>query len=70
MSLQPEGCLLDGVYYQSCQLYSRHWIIKSKDDVVADVNGEGVIGKVNVLQPGCFHLIPMLVFGSNFSCTI
>lgn len=51
MSLQPEGCLLDGMYYKSCQLYSRHWIIKSKDVVVADVNGEGVIGKYPLLLP-------------------
>lgn len=42
----PEACMLGGVYYSSCQLYSRHWIIRWRDRVVSDVNGEGVIGKV------------------------
>lgn len=46
ISLLPEGCLLDGTYYSSCQLCSRHWIIRSRDIIVSDVGGEAVIGKV------------------------
>jgi uncharacterized protein affecting Mg2+/Co2+ transport len=42
----PEACMLGGVYYPSCQLQSRHWIIRCGDTVVSDVRGEGVIGKV------------------------
>lgn len=49
MSLLPEGCMLDGSYYSSCQLYSRHWIIRSKDVIVSNVQGEAVIGKVYFL---------------------
>ncbi|WOL04131.1 hypothetical protein Cni_G12852 [Canna indica] len=52
MSLLPDGCMLDGVYYSSCQLYSRHWLIRSKDVVVSDVSGEAVIGKYPLLFPG------------------
>uniref|UniRef100_A0A0E0F4K4 ApaG domain-containing protein n=1 Tax=Oryza meridionalis TaxID=40149 RepID=A0A0E0F4K4_9ORYZ len=48
----PEACMLGGVYYSSCQLYSRHWIIRWRDRVVSDVNGEGVIGKYPLLTPG------------------
>uniref|UniRef100_A0A0E0MEJ5 ApaG domain-containing protein n=1 Tax=Oryza punctata TaxID=4537 RepID=A0A0E0MEJ5_ORYPU len=48
----PEACMLGGVYYPSCQLYSRHWIIRWRDRVVSDVNGEGVIGKYPLLTPG------------------
>ena len=46
MSLLPEGCMLDGVHFPSCQLQSRHWMIRCKDIVVPDVHGEAVIGKV------------------------
>jgi hypothetical protein len=42
----PEACMLGGVYYSSCQLNSRHWIIRSRDRVDSDVRGEGVIGQV------------------------
>ena len=38
--------MLGGVYYSSCQLNSRHWTIRSRDRVVSDVRGEGVIGQV------------------------
>lgn len=48
----PEACMLGGVYYSSCQLSSRHWTIRSRDRIVSDVNGEGVIGKYPVLSPG------------------
>ncbi|XP_073013427.1 F-box protein SKIP16 [Typha latifolia] len=51
MSLLPEGCILDGMYFSSCQLYSRHWIIRSRDTVVSDVQGEAVIGKFPLLFP-------------------
>ncbi|GJN28124.1 hypothetical protein PR202_gb16209 [Eleusine coracana subsp. coracana] len=48
----PEACMLDGVYYSSCQLHRRHWIIRSRDTVVSEVHGEGVIGAHPVLSPG------------------
>ncbi|MQM09397.1 hypothetical protein Taro_042265 [Colocasia esculenta] len=51
MSLLPEGCILDGIHYDSCQLYSRHWIIRSNDAVVSDLRGEAVIGKFPLLVP-------------------
>ncbi|PKA66708.1 F-box protein SKIP16 [Apostasia shenzhenica] len=51
MSLSPDGCILNGIYYSSCQLSSRHWIIKSKDYVIDDVSGDGVIGKYPLLKP-------------------
>lgn len=52
MSLLPDGCMLDGMYHSSCQLRARHWIIKSRDEVVSNVNGEAVIGKYPLLFPG------------------
>ncbi|XP_010906050.2 F-box protein SKIP16 [Elaeis guineensis] len=51
MSLLPEGCMLDGVHFPSCQLQSRHWMIRCKDIVVPDVHGEAVIGKFPLLFP-------------------
>ncbi|KAF8645555.1 hypothetical protein HU200_066147 [Digitaria exilis] len=48
----PEAIMLGGVYYSSCQLHSRHWTIRSRDIVVSDVSGEGVIGQYPVLSPG------------------
>ncbi|PWA55499.1 hypothetical protein CTI12_AA424660 [Artemisia annua] len=47
LSLKPEGCVVDGVSYDSCQLYWRKWLIKSNDTVVGRTNGEAVIGLVN-----------------------
>lgn len=49
MSLLPEGCVIRGIPFGSCQLQWRHWIIRANDRVVSDVNGEAVIGKVNVI---------------------
>jgi F-box protein 3 len=46
MSLQPQGCVINGMSHSSCQLYWRHWIIRANDAVVSDVNGEAVIGMV------------------------
>lgn len=46
MSLLPEGCSINGMTFDSCQLLSRHWVIRAYDVVVANVNGEAVIGKV------------------------
>ncbi|KAK1410763.1 hypothetical protein QVD17_37302 [Tagetes erecta] len=52
MSLKPEGCFVHGMCFDSCQLYWRHWIIKSNGYVVGDINGEGVIGLHPLLHPG------------------
>ncbi|TVU03654.1 hypothetical protein EJB05_50006 [Eragrostis curvula] len=48
----PEACMVDGIYYSSCQLHSRHWTIRSRDSIVSDIHGEGVIGEYPVLSPG------------------
>ncbi|XP_059432911.1 F-box protein SKIP16-like [Corylus avellana] len=50
ISLQPEGCIIDGIPFGSCQLYLRHWIIRAYDRIVSKVNDEAVIGKVNFVQ--------------------
>ncbi|XP_019055583.1 PREDICTED: F-box protein SKIP16 isoform X2 [Nelumbo nucifera] len=51
MSLLPEGCVVNGMSFSSCQLYWRHWIIRANDIVVSDVNAEAVIGKYPLLYP-------------------
>ncbi|XP_043705896.1 F-box protein SKIP16 isoform X2 [Telopea speciosissima] len=51
MRLLPEGCIINGASFGSCQLYWRHWIIRSNDTVMSDVNGEAVIGKYPLLYP-------------------
>ncbi|KAF5767324.1 putative ApaG domain-containing protein [Helianthus annuus] len=33
MLLKPEGFFVHGMSFDSCQLYRRHWIIKSNDNV-------------------------------------
>lgn len=47
MSLSPEGCTINGMNFSSCQLHSRHWIIRMNDTVVDRVDGEAVIGQVS-----------------------
>lgn len=52
MSLLPEGCIVHGMTYNSCQLYWRHWIIRENEVVKHNVDGEAVIGKYPLLVPG------------------
>ncbi|KAF2322056.1 hypothetical protein GH714_006091 [Hevea brasiliensis] len=52
MSLLPEGCFINGMYFGSCQLQRRHWIIYANGNIVSDVSGEAVIGKYPLLLPG------------------
>ncbi|XVE84491.1 hypothetical protein DITRI_Ditri17bG0017700 [Diplodiscus trichospermus] len=52
LSLLPEGCIINGMTFSSCQLNWRHWIIRANEDIVSDVNGEAVIGKFPLLHPG------------------
>ncbi|XP_024996046.1 F-box protein SKIP16 isoform X1 [Cynara cardunculus var. scolymus] len=52
MCLKPEGCVINGMSFDSCQLYWRHWIIKANENVVEDINGEAVIGQFPLLRPG------------------
>ncbi|KAM7465275.1 hypothetical protein LguiB_012837 [Lonicera macranthoides] len=52
MSLLPEGCIVNGMPFGTCQLYWRRWLIRANDDVLSDVNGEAVIGKFPLLRPG------------------
>jgi len=46
MSLPPEGCIINGMRFSSCQLHLRHWVISADDTVASNVNAEAVIGKV------------------------
>ncbi|KAJ6866050.1 F-box protein SKIP16-like isoform X2 [Populus alba x Populus x berolinensis] len=52
MSLPPEGCIINGMRFSSCQLHLRHWVIRADDTVVSNVNSEAVIGKFPLLLPG------------------
>lgn len=52
MSLLPEGCIINGMNFSSCQLHSRHWIISISDNIVDSVSGEAVIGKYPLLHQG------------------
>ncbi|XP_075487671.1 F-box protein SKIP16-like isoform X1 [Primulina tabacum] len=52
LSLSPDGCIINGMTFSSCQLYWRSWIIRDNDLVVANPNGEAVIGKYPLLRPG------------------
>ncbi|KAL3635042.1 F-box protein skip16 [Castilleja foliolosa] len=52
MSLSPDGCIINGQMFSSCQLHWRHWIIRANDVIVSDINGEAVIGKFPLLRPG------------------
>lgn len=47
MSLLPEGCVINGMTFDSCQLHRRHWLIRDNDVVVSDFSGEAVIGMVS-----------------------
>ncbi|RVW88581.1 F-box protein SKIP16 [Vitis vinifera] len=46
MRLLPEGCIVNGTSFGSCQLNWRHWIIRANDHVVSEVNAEAVIGRI------------------------
>ncbi|CAL0329191.1 unnamed protein product [Lupinus luteus] len=52
MSLEPQGCVINGMPFSSCQLHWRHWVIRANESVVSDVNGEAVIGMYPLLCPG------------------
>ena len=60
MSLQREGCVINEIPFSSCQLKWRHWIIRAKDRVESDFNGEAVIGKVEI------YLIIFFLLNSHF----
>ncbi|CAJ1933348.1 unnamed protein product [Sphenostylis stenocarpa] len=57
MSLEPQGCLIGGMSFSSCQLHWRHWIIRANDVVVSNVNGEAVIGQYPLLRPGAQEFV-------------
>ncbi|GLU04902.1 hypothetical protein SLE2022_220300 [Rubroshorea leprosula] len=52
MSLLPDGCIINGRTFNSCQLYRRHWLIHSNDAIAFDGGGEAVIGEYPPLCPG------------------
>lgn len=62
MSLKPEGCVVHGMSFDSCQLYWRRWITKSNDRVVGDINGEAVIGQVSFLLIFMLSLLFMIIY--------
>ena len=37
------------------QLVGRHWVIEDGDGITAEVRGEGVVGEMPVIVPGCSH---------------
>ncbi|XP_068646078.1 F-box protein SKIP16 isoform X2 [Aristolochia californica] len=51
MRLLSEGCVLDGIHSNSCQLFWRHWIIRANENIVSDVSDEAVIGMYPLLHP-------------------
>ncbi|KAK7341568.1 hypothetical protein VNO80_24502 [Phaseolus coccineus] len=57
LSLEPQGCLINGMSFNSCQLHWRHWIIRANDDVVSNFNGEAVIGQYPLLHPGAQEFV-------------
>ncbi|KAK1386356.1 F-box protein SKIP16 [Heracleum sosnowskyi] len=52
MSLKPEGCIINGMRFDSCQLYREHRIIRENDNVVSETIEETVVGKNPILHPG------------------
>ncbi|GKV29139.1 hypothetical protein SLEP1_g38099 [Rubroshorea leprosula] len=48
MSLLPDGCIINGMTFNSCQLKLRHWQIRSNDAVAFIDDGEAMIGEVLV----------------------
>ncbi|KAL2463444.1 F-box protein SKIP16 [Forsythia ovata] len=52
LSLSPGGCVINAMTFSSCQLYWRHWCIRANDAIISNVNGEAVIGKFPLLNPG------------------
>ncbi|KAJ0093305.1 hypothetical protein Patl1_26452 [Pistacia atlantica] len=52
MPLIPEGCIIGGMNFSSCQPHRRRWLIGANDIVVSDVGGEAVIGMFPLLRPG------------------
>ncbi|KAG9441838.1 hypothetical protein H6P81_017692 [Aristolochia fimbriata] len=50
MNLLSEGCVLDGIYFSSCQLFWRHWVIRANESIVSDVSDEAVIGMYPLLH--------------------
>ncbi|KAG4973903.1 hypothetical protein AAZX31_11G123900 [Glycine max] len=57
LSLEPQGCTINGMSFSSCQLHWRHWIIRANDIVISDVNGEAVIGQYPLLRPGAQEFV-------------
>ncbi|GLT91657.1 hypothetical protein SLE2022_095330 [Rubroshorea leprosula] len=52
MSLQPEGCIINGMTFDSCQLCCRHLLIRSNGDIISNVDAKAMIGKYPLLRPG------------------
>ncbi len=46
---------IENLGYDTVQLLRRHWFITHNTGKVEEVEGEGVIGKQPVIQPGEFH---------------
>ncbi|KAL8104373.1 hypothetical protein AgCh_028544 [Apium graveolens] len=48
MTLKSEGCIVNGMRFDSCQLYQAHWTIRENDDVVSEIVEENVLGKGSI----------------------
>ncbi|KAG4385227.1 hypothetical protein AAZX31_12G048900 [Glycine max] len=57
LSLEPQGCIINGMSFSSCQLHWRHWIIRANDIVISDVSGKAVIGQFPLLRPGAQEFV-------------
>lgn len=67
MSLLPEGCIVHGMKFESCQLYWRHWIIRENEVVKNEVDAEAVIGKVHFIYKSLELLVVLNVIGTGCS---
>lgn len=52
MSLKPEGCIVNGMRFDSCQLYQAHWTVRENDNIVSEIIEENVVGKNPLLHSG------------------
>ncbi|WCJ41304.1 SKP1/ASK-interacting protein 16 [Euphorbia peplus] len=64
MSLLPDGCFVNGMWFNSCQLQKIHWITRVNDTVICHLRRDGLGGEYPLLRSGekefiyasCTHL--------------
>ncbi|KAK1386355.1 F-box protein SKIP16 [Heracleum sosnowskyi] len=52
MALNPGGFIVNGTWFDSCQLCMAHWTIQENNDIVNKITEETVDGKNPILHPG------------------